>query len=297
MACTPATPGGSRRAPPCRSWSSLATIGPLLDAELPASDVPVFAGLPGGLARLTETLAGQVPVRTGVTVRELARTESGFAVVAGPTTAPERIEADAVVLATPAAPTARLLTEVAPAAARRAGRDRLRVRGRGHAGVPHRGRPRPRRLLRLPGAAGRRPRDQGLDVLVRQVGLGARGRRRSRPGAPAHLAGPARRGGHPAAHRRRAGGGLARRPGRGRRDQARRRSPPTCSGGAAGCRSTPSATSTGSPASAPRSPRCRGWCLRERRTTASADRRDRLARIAAVAERQSPSRLGTDATL
>ena len=82
-----------------------------------ASDVPVFAGLPGGLARLTETLAGKVPVRTGVTVRELARTEAGFAVVAGPTTAPERIEADAVVLATPAAPTARLLTEVAPAAA------------------------------------------------------------------------------------------------------------------------------------------------------------------------------------
>ncbi len=96
----------------------LATNGPLLDAELPASDVPVFAGLAGGLARLTETLAEQASVRTGVTVRELARTESGFAVVAGPTTAPERIEADAVVLATPAAPTARLLAEVAPAAAR-----------------------------------------------------------------------------------------------------------------------------------------------------------------------------------
>ena len=50
-------------------------------------------------------------------MRELARTESGFAVVAGPTTAPERIEADAVVLATPAAPTARLLADVVPAAA------------------------------------------------------------------------------------------------------------------------------------------------------------------------------------
>ncbi|MDX6374815.1 MAG: protoporphyrinogen/coproporphyrinogen oxidase, partial [Nocardioidaceae bacterium] len=57
-------------------------------------------------------------VRTGVTVRELARTDGGFTVVTGPTTAPERIETDAVVLATPAAPTARLLTEVAPAAAR-----------------------------------------------------------------------------------------------------------------------------------------------------------------------------------
>jgi oxygen-dependent protoporphyrinogen oxidase len=96
---------------------SLAAAGPLLGADLPVSDVPVFAGLPGGMARLTETLAGKVPVRTGVTVRELARTAAGFAVVAGPTTAPERIEADAVVLATPAAPTARLLTEFAPAAA------------------------------------------------------------------------------------------------------------------------------------------------------------------------------------
>ena len=95
----------------------LATIGPLLDAELPTIDVPVFAGLPGGMARLTEALAGKVPVRTGVTVREVSRTEAGFAVVAGPTTAPERIEADAVVLATPAAPTARLLAEVVPAAA------------------------------------------------------------------------------------------------------------------------------------------------------------------------------------
>ena len=96
---------------------SLAAAGPLLGAQLPASDRPVFAGLPGGMARLTETLAAQVPVRTGVTVRELARTEGGFAVVAGPTTTPERIEADAVVLATPAAPTARLLGAVVPAAA------------------------------------------------------------------------------------------------------------------------------------------------------------------------------------
>ncbi len=96
---------------------SLAATGPLLGSELPHSDVPVFAGLPGGVAGLTETLARTVTVRTGVTVRELARTESGFAVVAGPTTAPERIEADAVVVATPAAPTARLLVDVAPAAA------------------------------------------------------------------------------------------------------------------------------------------------------------------------------------
>jgi oxygen-dependent protoporphyrinogen oxidase len=96
---------------------ALAGRGPLLEAQLPASDRPVFAGLPGGVAGLAEALAGRVPVRTGVTVRELARTEGGFAVVAGPASAPERIEGDAVVLATPAAPTARLLGRVAPAAA------------------------------------------------------------------------------------------------------------------------------------------------------------------------------------
>jgi oxygen-dependent protoporphyrinogen oxidase len=100
---------------------ALATRGRLLDAELPASDVPVFAGLPGGLAGLADALAGalaaSVPVRTAATVRELTRTATGFAAVVGPTTAPERIEADAAVLATPAAPTARLLSGLAPAAA------------------------------------------------------------------------------------------------------------------------------------------------------------------------------------
>ncbi len=96
---------------------SLAARGRLLDAELPVSDVPVFAGLPAGMAGLTEALAAKLDVRVGTTVRELARTPSGFALVTGPTTAPERLDADAVVLATPAAPTARLLADVAPAAA------------------------------------------------------------------------------------------------------------------------------------------------------------------------------------
>jgi len=80
-------------------------------------DVPVFAGIPGGMGRLAETLAAGLTVRTGSTVRDLGRTPDGFAVTVGPTTSPERVEADAVVLATPAAPSARLLREVAPAAA------------------------------------------------------------------------------------------------------------------------------------------------------------------------------------
>ncbi|WP_284535892.1 protoporphyrinogen oxidase [Nocardioides sp. T2.26MG-1] len=78
---------------------------------------PVFAGVPGGMGLLPESLAAGLDVRTGATVRELVRTATGFALTVGPTTAPEMVEADAVVLATPAAPTARLLGSVAPVAA------------------------------------------------------------------------------------------------------------------------------------------------------------------------------------
>ena len=70
----------------------------------------------GGLPGLVRD-AGGFEVRTSATVRALRRTPSGWAVTVGPTTHPETIEADAVVLATPAAPTARLLAEVAPGAA------------------------------------------------------------------------------------------------------------------------------------------------------------------------------------
>lgn len=99
---------------------SMAARGSLLEraAALPPSyDGPVFAGLPGGMGRLPETVAAGLDVRTGVTVRALERTATGFRLVTGPTTAPEVVEADAVVLATPAAPTARLLGDVAPVAA------------------------------------------------------------------------------------------------------------------------------------------------------------------------------------
>lgn len=83
----------------------------------PPSDLPVFAGIVGGMARLPELLATTLDVRTEATVRELRRTETGWALTVGPTTTPELVEADAVVLAVPAAPAARLLAGVAPAAA------------------------------------------------------------------------------------------------------------------------------------------------------------------------------------
>ena len=86
----------------------------------PSYDLPVFAGVPGGMGRLPEALVtGAFAVRTGTTVRALRRDPTGgrFALVVGPTNAEELVEADAVVLATPAAPTARLLEDLAPTAA------------------------------------------------------------------------------------------------------------------------------------------------------------------------------------
>ncbi len=82
---------------------------------------PVFAGLRGGVGRLPEAVvrASGARVRTGATVRDLVRDpEGGWDLVVGPTRDPEVVHADAVVLATPARATARLLGDVAPAAAR-----------------------------------------------------------------------------------------------------------------------------------------------------------------------------------
>ncbi len=80
---------------------------------------PVFAGIVGGVGRLPGRLVevAGADVRTGVMVRELHRTEHGWRLVAGPTTDPEAIEADAVVLAVPAPAAARLLGEAVPVAA------------------------------------------------------------------------------------------------------------------------------------------------------------------------------------
>ena len=69
------------------------------------------------MGQLPEALAAGLTVRIGATVRELRRTATGLRADVGPTTSPELLAADAVVLATPAAPTARLLASVAPVAA------------------------------------------------------------------------------------------------------------------------------------------------------------------------------------
>lgn len=86
-----------------------------------AAPGPVFAGLPGGVGRLVTTLeariGGAARVRSGAPVRELHRTPAGWRLVVGSAASPELIDADAVVLAVPGAPAARLLGGVAPAAA------------------------------------------------------------------------------------------------------------------------------------------------------------------------------------
>jgi len=85
------------------------------------SSAPVFAGLHGGVGRLAEVLTESlrshgVVVRSGTIARELVRDGAGWSVVAGPRPDPQRFAADAVVVATPAAATARLLEPHAPAA-------------------------------------------------------------------------------------------------------------------------------------------------------------------------------------
>ncbi|ASW54201.1 protoporphyrinogen oxidase [Plantactinospora sp. KBS50] len=85
---------------------------------------PVFATVAGGLGRLVAAAAtaSGATVRLGSTVRELHRTAAGWRLVLGPVPEPELAQADAVVLALPARPAARLLTGIDRSVAERVGR-------------------------------------------------------------------------------------------------------------------------------------------------------------------------------
>ena len=80
---------------------------------------PVFGALRGGYRVLLDALAdaARADLRLGTTVRAIEPSAAGWLLVLGPTTAPEALEVDAVVLAVPAPAVARLLQPVAPAAA------------------------------------------------------------------------------------------------------------------------------------------------------------------------------------
>jgi oxygen-dependent protoporphyrinogen oxidase len=72
---------------------------------------PVFATVGGGLSRLVgaAAAAGGARISLGLPVRELARTAHGWRLLLGPVPAPQIDDVDAVVLAVPARPAARLL--------------------------------------------------------------------------------------------------------------------------------------------------------------------------------------------
>ncbi len=86
---------------------------------------PVFAGLPGGVGRLAEALtvavgAADASLVLDAAVRSLERLPAGFRLVAGSAASaafPRTFDADAVVLALPATPAARLLALSVPVAA------------------------------------------------------------------------------------------------------------------------------------------------------------------------------------
>jgi oxygen-dependent protoporphyrinogen oxidase len=102
-----------------RRQRSLLAAARATRADTPAVDGPVFGTVRGGLGRLPEAVAGAAgaEVRLGATVRELRRAPQGWVLTVGPARDPERVTADAVVLAVPAAPAARLLRAEVPTAA------------------------------------------------------------------------------------------------------------------------------------------------------------------------------------
>ncbi|NEA32788.1 protoporphyrinogen oxidase [Streptomyces sp. SID13031] len=86
-----------------------------------AAGEPVFAGIKGGVNRLitaleTDLLARGVQIHRSATVRRIRRTADGYELETGPVPAPTLLQADAIVVAVPAAPAARMLTEVVPQA-------------------------------------------------------------------------------------------------------------------------------------------------------------------------------------
>ncbi|MER7440821.1 protoporphyrinogen oxidase [Micromonospora avicenniae] len=94
-------------------------VGAVRAAQAAAPRVPgapVFGSLVGGLGTLVAAAAREsgATIRQDATVRELHPASSGWRLTVGPTRDPEHVEVDAVVLAVPARPAARLLAGPAP---------------------------------------------------------------------------------------------------------------------------------------------------------------------------------------
>ena len=89
------------------------------DGDNSKKPAPIFVTLTTGLGALPETVAkaSGADVRVNAMVRELTRTASGWRLTIGSAADPEYLDADAVIIATPAGPAARLLKEPAAEAA------------------------------------------------------------------------------------------------------------------------------------------------------------------------------------
>ena len=103
-------------------WSAATAGGSVVDAAAAAARAgastrsPVFAGLRGGVGRLPMALADALRARgvevvTGSTVRALRRVPNGWRLTVGATRDEQAVDVQAVVLATPAGPTSRLLSD------------------------------------------------------------------------------------------------------------------------------------------------------------------------------------------
>jgi len=88
-------------------------------AEAPGAAGPAFGTLRAGLGALPAAVAraAAADVRLGLPVRRIEPAAAGFRVVAGPVPSPTVLDADAVIVAVPAAKAAPMLATVAPAAA------------------------------------------------------------------------------------------------------------------------------------------------------------------------------------
>jgi protoporphyrinogen/coproporphyrinogen III oxidase len=97
-----------------------AALIPSRPADPDVKPAPVFVTLTTGLGSLPEAVAkaSGAEVRTNAMVRELAQTPDGWRLTVGSAADPEYLAADAVILACPAAPAAKLLAVPVPQAAR-----------------------------------------------------------------------------------------------------------------------------------------------------------------------------------
>ena len=122
--CTPATPASSPRAPPSPSSSRCSSAARCSTPRCPSPTsrsspgcAAAWPGWPTRSSRPARSRSG--PGRRSASCDRAADAAGGsrFALTVGSAAHPELVEADAVVLATPAAPAARLLAGLAPVAA------------------------------------------------------------------------------------------------------------------------------------------------------------------------------------